>query len=139
MIAIWPTDIPRPERDSWQKQSQEARRKTQADVGPPRYRRRFSGVPKLVTLSVMLSRNQCAVFDNFFEHDCAQGARRFWMPDPATEGWPLRAANGQHLLTHDGRPILLARRWLCAWGDQLPVETVVGIEFRKTFSVVVLP
>lgn len=139
MIAVWPSELPRPERDSWQKQSQEARRKTQADVGPPRYRRRFSGVPKLVTLSVLLNRNQCAIFDKFFEEECSQGALRFWMPDPATDGWTLLASDGRPLLTTDGQPILLAKRWLCAWGDQLPVETVVGIEFRKSFSIVVLP
>ncbi|WP_283177496.1 hypothetical protein [Gemmobacter sp. 24YEA27] len=139
MIAVWPSSLPRPERDSWQRQSQEARRKTQADMGPPRYRRRFSGVPKLVTLSVLLDRNQRAVFDNFFEDACAQGALRFWMPDPTTEGWSLLTSGGAPLLTSAGVPILMAGRWLCAWGDQLPVETVVGIEFRKSFSIVVLP
>ena len=138
MIAVWPSDLPRPERNSWQLQPQEARRKTQSDMGAPRYRRRFSSVPKLVTLSVMLDRNQRAIFDNFYADDCAEGSRRFWMPDPSTEGWPLFASTGQPLLTHDGRPILMGGRWLCAWGDQLPAESVIGIEFRKSFSIVVL-
>ena len=139
MIAIWPSTLPRPERDSWQLQRQDARRKTQADMGPPRYRKRFSKAPKLVTLSVVLSRNQKAVFDNFYEHDCAEGARRFWMPDPTTDGWPLLTSSGQSLLTSEGEPMLLAKRWLCAWGDQTPVETLQTLEFRKSFSIVVLP
>ena len=139
MIAVWPSELPRPERNSWQNQSQEARRMTQSDIGPPRYRRRFSGVPKLVTMTVMLDRNQRAIFDNFYKHDCAWGSHRFWMPDPTTEGWPLFTASGQQLFTHDGRPILMGGRWLCAWGDQPPAETVIGLEFRKSFPVVVLP
>lgn len=139
MIAVWPQELPRPERSSWQNQPQEARRRTQSDMGPPRYRRRFSGVPRLVNLSVMLDRDQRAIFDTFFEHECAQGSLRFWLPDPTTESWPLFASDGRPLLTHDGQPILMSGRWLCAWGEQLPTEAVIGIEFRKTFSIVVLP
>ena len=62
------------------------------------------------------------------------------MPDPTTEGWPLLASGGEPLLTQVDQPILLAARWLCAWGDQMPVETIFGaLEFKKTFSVVVMP
>jgi hypothetical protein len=61
------------------------------------------------------------------------------MPDPTTDGWPLLDATGQPLLDGQGRPLLRAGTWLCLWGDQLPVETILGIEFRKTFSVVVMP
>lgn len=139
MIHDWPSDLPRPERSTWQLTPQDARRKTQSEAGPPRYRRRFSSAAKMVTLSVILSRNGKAIFDRFFHEDCAEGAHLFYMPDPTTEGWPLLAANGSPLLTSDGAPILLGGRWLCAWGDQLPTETVQGVEFKKTFSVVVMP
>ena len=139
MIHEWPSDIPRPERSTWQLTPQDARRKTQSEAGPPRYRRRFSSAAKMVTLSVILSRNGKAIFDRFFHDDCAEGAHLFYMPDPTTEGWPLLAANGSPLLTSGGAPILLGGRWLCGWGDQLPAETVQGVEFKKTFSVVVMP
>ena len=139
MIHEWPSDIPRPERSTWQLTPQDARRKIQSEAGPPRYRRRFSSAAKMVTLSVILSRNGKAIFDRFFHDDCAEGAHLFYMPDPTTEGWPLLAANGSPLLTSGGAPILLGGRWLCAWGDQLPAETVQGVEFKKTFSVVVMP
>jgi len=139
MIHDWPSDLPRPERSTWQLTPQDARRKTQSEAGPPRYRRRFSSAAKMVTLSVILSRNGKAIFDRFFHEDCAEGAHLFYMPDPTTEGWPLLAANGSPLLTSGGAPILLGGRWLCAWGDQLPAETVQGAEFKKTFSVVVMP
>ena len=139
MIMTWPSTLPRPERSSWQLTSQDARRKRQSDAGPPAYRRRFSSVSKLVTLSLVLTRNQRQVFDQFFHDHCDEGSRLFYMPDPTTEGWPLLASDGRPLLVSPGVPLLLSGRWLCSWGDQVPTETVQGREFRKAFGVVVMP
>ncbi|NEX47597.1 hypothetical protein [Pseudotabrizicola algicola] len=140
MILTWPADLPRPERPSWQLTSQDARRKTQSDAGPARYRRRFSSAAKLVTLSVILTRDQKAIFDRFFHEDCAEGARLFYMPDPTTDGWALLTSDGTPLLTGGGVPILMAARWLCSWGDQVPVETIHGqVEFKKSFNLQVMP
>ncbi|WP_349295232.1 hypothetical protein ABEB22_18290 (plasmid) [Thioclava sp. 'Guangxiensis'] len=138
MIATWPTELPRPERNSWQRSYQDGRRKSQGDAGPVRYRRKLSRSTQLVTLSVMLSRSEKAVFDRFFEEECLFGADRFWMPDPTSDGWPLLSSDGTPLQTGDGVPLLVARQWLCAWGDQLPTETIIGREFRMTFSLQVI-
>lgn len=139
MILNWPSELPRPERSTWQLTPQDARRKRQSDAGPPGYRRRFSSAAKMVSLSVLLSRNERAIFDRFFHEDCGEGAALFYMPDPTTEGWPLLASDGSPILTDDGAPILMGGRWLCSWGDEMPTETIVSVEFRKTFSVVVMP
>lgn len=64
--AVWPTSLPRPERNSWQRQPQDSRLKRQTDAGPPGWRRRFSSAAQMVSLSVMLTRNQKAIFDRFF-------------------------------------------------------------------------
>lgn len=138
MIATWPSDLPRPERNSWQRSYQDGRRKSQGDAGPTRYRRKLSRTAKLVTLSVMLTRSKKGLFDRFFEEDCLLGTRRFRMPDPTTDNWPLLAADGTPLLTGAGVPLLAARQWLCAWGDQMPTETIVGNEFRMSFSIQVI-
>ncbi|WP_406737072.1 hypothetical protein [Thioclava sp. GXIMD4215] len=50
VIAIWPTELPRPERNSWQRSYQDGRRKSQGDAGPVRYRRKLSRSTQLVTL-----------------------------------------------------------------------------------------
>lgn len=141
MIATWPASLPRPERPSWNLTPQELRRKRQSDAGPPGYRRRFSSVARMVTMSVILTHDQRAIFDQFFAETCKYGAIRFWMPDPSTDGWPLTTETGDPLLVNASTkvPLELSERWLCAWGDQLPAETVEGIEFRKTFGIVVLP
>ncbi len=136
---IWPVELPRPERNSFQSTPQEARLKRQSDAGPPGYRGRFSSAATMVTLSVILSRAQKAVFDGFFARDTKRGSRMFWMPDPTTDGWRMLTPDGAPVLTTDGVPVLLSARWLCLFGDSLPVESVQGIEFRKSFNVVVLP
>ena len=81
MILDWPATLPRPERESWQVQPMEARRRRTSETGPPAYRRRFSSVPKTVTMSLILSRSLREVFDRFFEIDCAQGSLLFRMAD----------------------------------------------------------
>ena len=62
------------------------------------------------------------------------------MPDPSTDGWRVLDTAGAPLLMGDGRPLLIRATWLCSFGDELPAETMVGqVEFRKSFSVVVMP
>ncbi len=140
MIATWPDTLPHPERKTWNLQHQDARRKRQPESGPPGYRRRFSSAADFVSLSVVLTRAEKAVFDQFYRHDCAGGSRLFWMPDPTTDGWALLYTDGQPLLVDDSTPLLISATWLCAWGDEPPQESVVGqVEFRKTFQIVVMP
>lgn len=137
---VWPETLRRIERDSWQAQRQDARLRRQSDAGPQTYRRRFSSAARLVALSVIVTRDEKAIFDRFFEQDCQDGTSLFWMPDPTTDGWAALTTGGQRITMPDGTPILMSRRWLCSWGDALPVETVQGdVDFRKSFSVQVMP
>ena len=142
-VPVWPAELPRPERDTWNAQRQDARLKRRSEAGPASYRRRFSFASTAVRLSVLLSRDEKAVFDNFFDITTKKGVTPFWMPDPTTDGWALKTSDGAPLLIaggpDDGKPLLLAARWLCVFGDQMPDETVVGGRFRMSFSVEVLP
>lgn len=138
-IPFWPSVLPRPERDTWAKSPGEARVKKRSEAGPPAYRRRFSAVPKTVRLSMMISRAHKAIFDDFFENVTSYGSRLFYMPDPTTDLWALLDDQGNQILTESGSPILLSAVWLCFFGDDQPAETVVGMRFRITFSVVVMP
>lgn len=139
MIMNWPSELPRPERPTWQRSLQDSRRKTQGEAGPARYRRKLSRVAQLVTMSLLLNRDLRAVFDRFYEVDCAGGTRLFRMPDPTTDGWALLSCEGVPLLVAEGQPLLMSKIWLCAWGDTPPGETIVGIECRKTFNLQVMP
>lgn len=136
---IWPTDLPRPERQTWQAQRQDARRARQNEGGPPAWRRRFSNAATLITASILVSRSQKAVFDRFYDFDTQGGTLDFRMPDPTTHGWKLLTSSGRPMLTGGGRPLLMSRMWLCSFGQSVPSEAVVGIEFRISFSLVVYP
>jgi hypothetical protein len=139
-IQTWPDTLPRPERRSWQRSSQDARLKRQPTAGAPSYRSKYSRAAELVGLSVVLDRNQKAIFDSFHRDDCSGGVALFWMPDPTTDGWPLLSSDGTPLLTSEGQPLLMSKTWLCAWGDEMPVESIEGqVQFRKSFSIVVVP
>ncbi len=139
MIATWPTELPPPERNTWSRVPQEARIKRTSDAGPPRWRRRMSAASETVELSLLLSRDLAARFDRFYKEATAQGTYLFWMPDPTRQDWALISGDGQQLLLGSGQPLFLAGQWLCSFGDHLPTETIVGVNMRKTFSVVVMP
>lgn len=138
-VPTWPSELPRPERSSWQRSRQDSRLKRNAETGAPGYRRRFSSAASHVGLSVLLDRNGKAKFDEFYDDTTKAGSQPFYMRDPTTDGWKLYAADGRPLLTADGRQILLSKRWLCLFGDDMPAETIVGMEFRMSFSVWVMP
>lgn len=136
----WPARLVQFDRSSWQLQPQEARRRRQGDAGPPAYRRRFSSVSRTLRLSLVVDRTGKAIFDRFFEETTAFGSKLFWMPDPSTDGWGVLNNRGRQLENGSGVPLLMAARWLVSFGDELPVETIVGqTDFRKSFSVVVMP
>lgn len=138
-VAEWPSTLPAPERRTWQKMPMDARLKRRNDSGAPGYRLRFSGVPQLINMSILVKRQGKAVFDEFFEVTTRCGSLPFWMPDWTTEGWPMTDTDGNPLFDGEGNPLLMSGRWLCLFGDTMPAETIEGIEFRKTFSVVVMP
>lgn len=137
---VWPRGLVQFERSAWQSQPQDGRRRSQTDVGPPRFRRGISKVARRKALSLVLSRADLATFWRFHDEDCDHGSGLFWMPDPGTDGWKLLTGGNQHILTSAGQPILLASRMLCAWGDEPPVETIkADTDFRVSFSVWVMP
>lgn len=139
-IQTWPSSLPKPERKTWSRTSQDVRRKRTPQNGASGYAKAYSKSSKQVSLSVVLSRAETAVFDNFFHEACSEGSLLFWMPDPTTDGWPMLTSEGQQILTADGAPLLMSSTWLCTWGDDLPVQTVEGqVQFRMSFSVVVVP
>lgn len=138
-IPTWPASLPKPERKPWSRSPFEARIKRQPEAGPPGYRRRFSSVAESVALSIVVSRAGKAVFDQFYEETTAFGGTPFYMPDPTTDGWALLDGAGNPMLTEGGQPILLSAIWLCLFGDDLPKESIEGVNFRMAFSVVVMP
>lgn len=138
-VLVWPAELPKPERNTYQSQFQDPRQKRPRDDGPPSYRRRFSKAARLVSMSVLLTRAQKARFDDFLVVDTKMGSLPFTMPDPTKDGWALLDEAGAPVLDDQGAPVLLSGEWLCKFGDAMPTETVIGIEFRISFPIVVMP
>ena len=142
-IHQWPADLPKPDRTGYGSQDQDARKQRQSEKGPPSWSLGFSSVATLVAMSVLLTRDEKAIFDNIHRYDLKRGTQLFWMPDPTTDGWGLLRSDGAPLLISggldDGKPILLAATWLCRFGDGTPAESVRGNFFQKTFNIVVMP
>jgi len=138
-LPQWPPELPRPNRAGYQRQTDDPRLARSADAGPPSYRRRWSSVSRSVALVIDLGRSQKAVFDAFHDEVTVMGSMPFLMPDPTTDGWPVLTSDGVPILAGDGAPLLLAAQWLCLFGSTTPVETMLNVRFRISFSVTVLP
>lgn len=137
-IATWPEDLPKPTRAGYQRQRVDTRLRKQQG-GSPGYRKRFSLSVKLLDLEIEVTRAQKAVFDQFFDETTEDGTLPFYMPDPATDGYPLLTNTGAPLLTEAGEPILISAQLLCLFGDTMPVERTFQSEFAITFQVAVMP
>ena len=107
-VPAWPSALPRPTRSGWQSQLDDPRLPKAAAGGPPGYRRRWSSVARNVTLVIIVSRSQKAVFDTFFEQTTDFGATPFTMPDATTDGWPMLTGDGSPVLDGSGLPVLLS-------------------------------
>lgn len=138
-LPFYPPELPKPERAGYQFSRGDGRSRTQEDRGPFNVRRRFSAVANAVAFSTILTRAELARFDRFFDEEVAGGSLPFLMPDPATDGWALLTDEGVPLLTDEGVPLLLAETWVCLFGAQLPAARPVGVQFRVTFEIAVMP
>lgn len=138
-LPIWPATLPRPERQTFRLTPQDVRKKRNNEAGPPTYRRRQSGFALNVNLSLILTLRQRARFDAFYFDETASGSKPFYMPDPTRDGGLIATADDSLLITGAGQTLAVSARWLCLFGETPPVETVLGIEFRKTITLHVLP
>jgi len=138
-LPAWPAELPRPMRSGYQAQNMDPRIRRSGETGPPSYRRRYSSVARRVALVIDVPRALKATFEIFHEQVLSHGALPFTMPDPTTDGWPLLMSDGTPVLTAGGVRILLARQWVCLFGEEPPVEQVIGVRFRLEFGVVVMP
>lgn len=139
MIADWPSELPLPSRKKYQHGRTEARLNTKMDAGVERTRLLSSNVADPVAWSITVDRNGKAIFDTFFKETTKRGSILFWIADPTTDGWAILDENNVPLLDGDDTPLLFSETWLCKFGDQMPVETVLGVEFEISFTLSVMP
>jgi len=135
----WPSNLPLPERQTYNFRPDDPRMKRTGQVGPPAYRRMASSVADRMNLSITVDRSDRQVFWDFHRKDCSDGTKSFIMPDPISDGWLLLTGDGSPLLMPDGTPLLLSRLLLCKWGEDVPQETMEGLRFKISFGVAIMP
>jgi hypothetical protein len=125
-IPVFPAELPPPVMDGYQNARADGRVRRARDAGPRNGRRRFSSVADTVGMSLQLTQNERAIFDQFFDNDARQGALPFMMPDWSKHGWPLATDEGAVLTDDAGNVLAMAAYWLVQFGERLPATTGRG-------------
>ena len=139
MIASWPSELDPPMRQGFEQAFGEGRLITRSEGGPPSLRGRFSSTPDIVALTLDLSRNELARFDRFWAEEIGRGALPFLMENPTTFGIHLADETGAWICDEAGNPILVYDVWICQIGTQLPARTVIGVRWRLSLRLAVMP
>ena len=138
-LPSWPTELERPLRDGFSQQIGDNRRRQKADQGPPRMRRSTSKAIETIGMSFMATADLRDRFWRFYREEVGSGALPFLVPDWGRDGLVLWDSSGIVLTDEDGTPLLIAATWVCVFGDRLPGDVPVGVEWRIQFDLVVLP
>ena len=138
-LPVWPEELERPLRDSYDQQKGDTRRRQQGDQGPPRMRRGISKGVEVIGMAFMATADERARFERFYNEDTGEGALPFLMTDWGRDGLALWDDDGAGLTDETGTPLLIAATWVCSFGEALPSITPVGVEWRIQFNLVVLP
>lgn len=83
-MAVWPSSLPAPDKTGWQAKRQNAVLRTNMDVGTPKQRRRFTATSEYFTLPYLLTVDEFAALESFYNSDLVDGALEFSWPHPRT-------------------------------------------------------
>jgi hypothetical protein len=138
-VAVWPSALPRPNNAGFEYKIGESRLRAPQGAGPSRNRRRFSGRVDLVSITLTLSIDQSALFQNFYKYDLADGSLPFIMPNYINDGWPLGTETGAFLTTETGDVLTISNQQLSRFGSGLPSTTPLGLKVVVSFEIEILP
>jgi hypothetical protein len=139
-LAQWPSELPRPNRDSYAVSPGDPRRLTRPETGPLRIGRQYSQSAVTVAMTMIVSRDGRARFERFIAEEIGHGTLPFVMNAPDTDGITLTDETGVALTDETGAVLTISALWLCLIGREPPVITsTTGIRWKIAFSVEVLP
>lgn len=124
--AIWPTTLPQNLRVTDHDETPPATiLRTEMDAGPAKTRRRFSAMPRPFRGSLIMTREQLAIFDEFFNDTIEGGALAFtWkLPRTATT-WDVKITAQPTYRPTAPRAVDASDHWIV----NLELETVPGTE-----------
>lgn len=127
-MAYWPTQLPKPKLDGYSLAPQAAFARTDMDAGPARQRRRFTQAPTEITLEIVLTDNQMAIFEGWFEHHVDSGAA--WFYAPMRNGKGVTTVEARFVEPWQSQPLgAELNRISCKWETRnRPVMSEVSID-----------
>lgn len=138
-MPSWPTELLRPLVEGFQQGREDNRLIARSDRGPPRVRRGMSKATQAVGVAFYVTHDQRARFDRFYDEETDIGALPFLVPAWGVDNHDLLTGDGLNLLTHDDVPLLIASTWVCLFGQTAPSVVPMGLEWRISFDLVILP
>lgn len=134
--VIWPADLPScMVRQGYQESVRDGRLRTGMDAGPPKVRLRSTAVTRQVSASLILTYDEMARFDRFWEEDLCFGVSPFLVRDQTRDGHALATASGEPVLGADGTPLLIAAWWIAIFGEGAPqFARASSKRFEASFS-----
>ena len=139
MIATWPSDLPRPLRETYADAYDDLRIKRRSDSGVRSYRKRVSISIKTLNVSIAVTEAKLGVFETFVEETLQGGVLPFWMADPVEDGQPILLVDGSPLLDTSNQPILATVNRLYTFGETLPGKVPHGIGYKISFTLSEIP
>lgn len=137
-IALYPVDLPCwTVLDSYTESSPDSRRKQAVDAGPALMTRRAAFVRPLA-FAVVLTANQKARFDRFWDIDLAGGTRIFVKSHPFYHRRRL-SADGVPLSLTSGEPLVISDYRLMQFAEEPDFHRISVSRLRAQLSVVILP
>lgn len=138
-VPSWPDDLPRIMRSGYGRTLPDGRMATKSDSGPPRVRRRYSAAPAPMQATIDVSVDQRQRFWRFWLEDTASGSLPWWAPDWTIDGLSLTDETGAVLTDESGTELLIAATILVMFGADPPAESAIGVRYRITLSLSILP
>jgi hypothetical protein len=140
-LPVWPSVLPqRVLRDGYSEQKKDGRAFTATSAGPGKTRRRYSSTVKSVACGVVVSYEGKAYLEQFVEEEILDGAKPFLIPDQTHDDVPFSDELSDILVDENGDLLTNTGNWLVMFDkDQLPKYEPYGIQFKATFTLLVLP
>ena len=138
-LLSWPSEIVAPLVDGFQQGREDNRLIARSDRGPPRVRRGMSKAAQAVSVAFYVDRDKRSRFERFFNDETEQGTVPFLVPSWGIDNQNLLTADGINLLDHEDTPLLIAATWVCLFGQSMPSVVPMGLEWRISFDLVILP
>lgn len=137
-LAVYPTELLAPLRESFQISFGDGRFKSNNDAGPGNVRGRFSSVVDTVPFSVLVDATEKGRFEYFYFVETKRGKLPFLVPDYSGDEYVWLDENAVPILDENGKAVLMTETWLVLF-DGLPIIKPRDIYWTVSFSLSVMP